>query len=88
MVQERLTSLLQTGLSAPVQARLGHQEVGTSEVHWIEVKRSSQIADGLRVALILELDSSQLQRKAFVLRLQPGSGRKGFLRLGPSSQLS
>ncbi len=39
IVQERLTSLLQSGLSAPVQARLGHQPVGTSEVHWIEVKR-------------------------------------------------
>jgi len=38
IVQERLTSLLQTGLSAPVQARLGHQTVGTSEVHWVEVR--------------------------------------------------
>jgi ATP-dependent DNA helicase RecG len=39
MAQEKLTSLLQNGLSAPVQARLGHQSVGTADVHWIEVRR-------------------------------------------------
>lgn len=38
-VQERLTSLLQTGLSAPVSARLGHQAVESSWVHWVEVRR-------------------------------------------------
>jgi ATP-dependent DNA helicase RecG len=39
-VQEKLTSLLQSGLSAPVQARLGRQAVGAAWVHWVEVRRS------------------------------------------------
>lgn len=38
-VQEKLTSLLQSGLSAPVPARLGYQAVGDSRVHWIVVRR-------------------------------------------------
>ncbi len=38
-VQERLTSLLQTGLNAPVRAGLGrHLEAG-AWVHWIDVRR-------------------------------------------------
>lgn len=38
-VQERLTSFLQSGLSAPVPARLGRQAVGSSYLHWLEVRR-------------------------------------------------
>ncbi|HKH48053.1 MAG TPA: ATP-binding protein [Thermoanaerobaculia bacterium] len=40
VVQEKLTSFLQTGLNAPVQARLGRELVGDSWVHWVEVRRS------------------------------------------------
>jgi ATP-dependent DNA helicase RecG len=40
VVQEKLTSLLQTGLSAPVQARLGQRTEGARAIHWIEVRRS------------------------------------------------
>ena len=36
---ERLTSFLQTGCSAPVQARCDHQETPEGMVHWIEVPR-------------------------------------------------
>ena len=38
-VRERLTSFLQTGCSAPVQARLGQQEEPNGWVHWVEVPR-------------------------------------------------
>ena len=38
-VSERLTSFLHTGLSAPVQARLGRHEDPQGWVHWIEVPR-------------------------------------------------
>ena len=38
-VQERLTSFLQTGCSAPVHARIGRQETPTGWVHWVEVPR-------------------------------------------------
>jgi ATP-dependent DNA helicase RecG len=38
-VAERLTDLLQTGLNAPVQARLGRFEDPSGWVHWIEVPR-------------------------------------------------
>lgn len=38
-LQERLTSFLQTGLSSPVQARLGRQLEQGRWVHWIEVPR-------------------------------------------------
>ena len=38
-VQERLTSFLQTGCSAPVHARIGRHEEGKGWVHWIEVPR-------------------------------------------------
>lgn len=38
-VTERLTAFLQTGLGAPVQARLGlHQEAG-ARIHWVEIPR-------------------------------------------------
>lgn len=37
-VQERLTSFLQSGLSAPVRARLGQHEEPSGWVHWIEVR--------------------------------------------------
>lgn len=36
---ERLTSFLQTGLSAPVQARLGRHQDPQGWVHWIEIPR-------------------------------------------------
>ena len=36
-LRERLTSFLQTGLSAPVHARLGSCEAREGRVHWIEV---------------------------------------------------
>ena len=36
---ERLTAFLQTGLSAPLNARLGRQEDPNGWVHWIEVPR-------------------------------------------------
>lgn len=38
-VTERLTSFLQSGLSAPLQARLGRREEAQGWVHWIEVPR-------------------------------------------------
>ena len=38
-VQERLTSFLQTGCSAPVHARSGRHEDQAGWVHWIEVPR-------------------------------------------------
>jgi len=38
-VSERITSFLQTGLSAPVQARTGRHEDPRGWVHWIEVPR-------------------------------------------------
>lgn len=38
-VQERLTSLLQTGLSAPVRASLGYRREGGVWIHWIDVRR-------------------------------------------------
>ncbi|MCB1742227.1 MAG: putative DNA binding domain-containing protein [Gammaproteobacteria bacterium] len=38
-VQERLTSALQTALSAPVQARIGRHQDPKGWVHWIEVVR-------------------------------------------------
>ncbi|MGH7573587.1 MAG: ATP-binding protein [Longimicrobiales bacterium] len=38
-VSERLTSYLQTGLSTPVQARLGRRQTERGWVHWIEVAR-------------------------------------------------
>ncbi len=38
-VQERITAFLQTGLSAPVQARIGRHQDAESWVHWIEVPR-------------------------------------------------
>ena len=36
-VRERVTSFLQTGLSAPVHARLGFHEAPEGRVHWVEV---------------------------------------------------
>jgi ATP-dependent DNA helicase RecG len=38
-IQERLSSLLQTGLSAPVSAQLGHCIESGVVVHWIDVRR-------------------------------------------------
>ena len=38
-VRERLTSFLQTGLSAPVHARIGCHEAPAGWVHWVEVPR-------------------------------------------------
>lgn len=38
-VQERLTSFLQSGCSAPVSARLGRHEDPNGWVHWLEVPR-------------------------------------------------
>jgi ATP-dependent DNA helicase RecG len=38
-VQERLTSFLQTGLSAPVTAHLRHARTPAGVVHWVEVPR-------------------------------------------------
>lgn len=38
-IQEKLTSFLQTGLSAPVQAALGRQHSPDGWVHWIKVPR-------------------------------------------------
>lgn len=38
-VQERLTSLLQTGLNAPVRASLGRHREAAAWVHWIDVRR-------------------------------------------------
>ena len=38
-VQERLTSFLQTGCSAPVHARIGRHEETVGRVHWIEIPR-------------------------------------------------
>jgi ATP-dependent DNA helicase RecG len=38
-VQERLTSMLQTGLNAPVRASLGRHQDGGRWVHWIDVRR-------------------------------------------------
>ena len=37
--RERLTSFLQTGLSAPVHARIGCHETPAGWVHWVEVPR-------------------------------------------------
>jgi ATP-dependent DNA helicase RecG len=36
---ERITSFLQNGLSAPVQARLGREVLPEGRIHWIEVPR-------------------------------------------------
>lgn len=36
---ERITSFLQNGLSAPVQARLGREMLSEGRIHWIEVPR-------------------------------------------------
>lgn len=49
VVQERLTTLLQNGLSTPLSARLGRQEVDGRWVHWIEV-RKIRYPDPVRVA--------------------------------------
>lgn len=38
-VSERLSSFLQTGLSSPVQARLGRHEDASGWVHWVDVPR-------------------------------------------------
>jgi len=38
-VSERLTSFLQSGLSSPVQARIGRQQDPKGWVHWIEIPR-------------------------------------------------
>lgn len=38
-VSEKLTPLLQTGLNAPLQARMGRHESPNGWVHWIEVPR-------------------------------------------------
>lgn len=38
-VAERLTNFLQTGLSSPVQARLGRYEAPAGWIHWVEVPR-------------------------------------------------
>lgn len=38
-VQERLTTLLQNGLSTPLSARLGRQQVDGRWVHWVEVRK-------------------------------------------------
>jgi len=38
-VSERLTNFLQTGLSAPVQARAGREQHPNGWVHWIEIPR-------------------------------------------------
>jgi len=38
-VQEKLTTLLQNGLNAPVRARLGRHEIDSKWVHWVEVDR-------------------------------------------------
>ena len=38
-LQERLTSFLQSGCSAPVSARIGHQKSPRGWVHWIDVPR-------------------------------------------------
>jgi ATP-dependent DNA helicase RecG len=38
-VQERLTSFLQSGLSAPVRGRIGQHQEPAGWVHWIEVRR-------------------------------------------------
>lgn len=38
-LQERLTSLLQTGCSSPVSARLGQHDDAAGTVHWIQVPR-------------------------------------------------
>lgn len=42
----RLTSYLQNGFSAPVQARLGHTILPEGRIHWIEVSR--QLGEPLR----------------------------------------
>ena len=38
-VQERLTSFLQTGCSAPVSASIGRQDTPSGWVHWLDVSR-------------------------------------------------
>lgn len=38
-VSERITSFLQSGLSAPVQARIGRQQDPNGWVHWVEIPR-------------------------------------------------
>lgn len=38
-VQERLTSLLQSGLSTPISARLGRERVDGKWLHWMEVRK-------------------------------------------------
>jgi ATP-dependent DNA helicase RecG len=38
--QEKLSSLLQTGLSAPVSAQLGHHLENGAAIHWIDVRRT------------------------------------------------
>jgi ATP-dependent DNA helicase RecG len=38
-VRERLTTLLQSGLSAPLGATLGHQEVEGRHLHWVQVPK-------------------------------------------------
>jgi ATP-dependent DNA helicase RecG len=39
LVREKLTSLLQSGLNAPVSAALGQHQTETGWVHWIDVRR-------------------------------------------------
>ncbi len=38
-VQERLTNLLQSGLSTPLSARLGRHQVDGRWIHWVEVRK-------------------------------------------------
>ena len=68
-IQERLTSFLQSGCSAPVSARLGHHRDRNGWVHWIEVAPTA----GLRAARLQATGLGATRAKQRPSRRPPSS---------------
>ena len=80
--------ILQPCLDVSLQKVDSAEKVVCIGIARIQVEGPAQVTSRLRITLLLECDSGQLQREPLIARLQPGSCGKRLLGVRQASQLS
>src|ERR1700751_921402 len=78
--------VFQRGFKVSLEKIHGSQKIIAIGIMWVEPQGAPQITRRLGIVLLFELDSSQLQRKSFVMRLKPGSGLECIVSLLPAAE--
>src|ERR1700756_1517376 len=79
--------IFQRGFKVSLEKIHGSQKIIAIGIMWVEPQGAPQITRRLGIVLLFELDSSQFQRKSFVMRLKAGAGLEGIVSFLPTAEL-